>query len=115
MIIRAWKAQALSQNVDAYARHFREAVLPELEEIPGHTGAYLLRRDAGTHVELVVLTLWESMDAVKRFSGTPPERAVVEPAAEAVLERFDETVQHFEIVHSTVLQPESGGLDAHTA
>ena len=104
MIVRAWKAQALSQNVEAYARHFREAVLPELEEISGHTGAYLLRRDAGTHVELVVLTLWESMDAVKRFAGTPPERAVVEPAAQAVLEKFDETVQHFEIVHSTVLQ-----------
>jgi heme-degrading monooxygenase HmoA len=103
MIVRAWKAQALSQNVEAYARHFREAVLPELEEISGYTGAYLLRRDAGTHVELVVLTLWESMDAVNRFAGTPPERAVVEPAVQAVLERFDEAVQHFEIVHSTVL------------
>ena len=52
MIVRAWKAQALSQNVEAYARHFREAVLPELEEISGHTGAYLLRRDAGTTLNL---------------------------------------------------------------
>ena len=115
MIVRAWKAEALSQNVEAYARHFREAVLPELEEISGHTGAYLLRRDTGTQVELVVLTLWESMDAVKRFAGVPPERAVVEPAAQAVLERFDETVKHFEIVHSTVLRPELGGPDGHTA
>jgi hypothetical protein len=49
MIVRAWKAQALSQNVEAYARRFREAVLPELEEISGHAGAYFLRRDAGTH------------------------------------------------------------------
>ena len=105
----------MSQNVEAYARHFREAVLPELEEISGHTGAYLLRRDTGTQVELVVLTLWESMDAVKRFAGVPPERAVVEPAAQAVLERFDETVQHFDIVHSTVLRPELGGPDGHTA
>lgn len=104
MIVRAWKAQALSQNVEAYARHFSEAVLPELEVVSGHTGAYLLRRDTGTHVELVVLTLWESMDAVKGFAGTPPERAVVEPAAQAVLEKFDDTVQHFEIVHSTMLQ-----------
>lgn len=53
MIVRAWTARALSQNVEAYARHFREAVLPELQEISSHTGAYLLRRDAVTHAELV--------------------------------------------------------------
>jgi hypothetical protein len=52
-------------------------------------------------VELVVLTLWESMEAVGKFAGVKPEKAVVEPEARAALTDFDETVTHFEIVHHT--------------
>ena len=68
MIVRAWSAEASAGNVEAYVRHFHEVVLPELADIDGHAGAYLLRRNVGTHVELVVLTLWESMDAIERFA-----------------------------------------------
>jgi heme-degrading monooxygenase HmoA len=100
MIVRAWTAEASAGNVDGYVRHFHEAVLPELADIPGHAGAYLLRRNLDTHVELVVLTLWESMDAIERFAGHPPHEAVIAPAARAMLQRFDSTVRHFEVLHS---------------
>ena len=39
------------------------------------------------------------MEAVCKFAGLKPEKAVVEPEARAVLSDFDETVKHFEIVH----------------
>ena len=42
MILRAWSAEASAGNVDAYIRHFHQVVLPELADIPGHAGAYLL-------------------------------------------------------------------------
>ena len=32
-------------------------------------------------VEFLVLTLWESMDAIRAFAGDQPEVAVVEPEA----------------------------------
>jgi heme-degrading monooxygenase HmoA len=98
MVARVWKAEALPAKVEAYARHLREAVLPVLGSIPGHRGAWLLKRDEGDRTELVVLTLWESMDAIRAFAGESPERAVVEPEAQAVLEAFDATVRHFEVV-----------------
>jgi hypothetical protein len=37
------------------------------------------------------------MDAVRRFAGRPPERAVVEPEARAVLSDFDDLVRHYEV------------------
>lgn len=43
-------------------------------------------------------TLWDSMDAVQAFAGPRPERAVVEPAAHAVLLRYDAEVRHFEVL-----------------
>jgi hypothetical protein len=41
------------------------------------------------------------MEAVGKFAGVKPEKAVVEPEARAALTDFDETVTHFEIVHHT--------------
>lgn len=102
MVVRAWRGQATPDHAPAYAKHAVERVFPELSRIDGHRGAYLLRRSDGETVEFLVLTLWESMDAVRRFAGPSPERAVVEPEAQAVLSRFDDFVRHYEVVHDTV-------------
>jgi heme-degrading monooxygenase HmoA len=65
--------------------------------IHGHRGARVLRRDDGGQVEFLVMTFWDSMDAVRRFAGEDPERAVVEPEARAVLAEYDELVRHYEV------------------
>jgi heme-degrading monooxygenase HmoA len=94
MIARLWRGSAgNAANAEAYQRHVRGQVLPELRKIPGHRGAQVLRRDQ----EFLVITLWESMDAIRRFAGTDPERAVVEPEAKAVLAEYDDFVRHYEV------------------
>ena len=82
----------------AYRRHLEDTVFPELRTVPGFLGAQLLNRQRKGATEVVVLTRWDSMDAVRRFAGTEPERAVVEPRAREVLSSFDDTVSHFELV-----------------
>jgi len=57
---------------------------------------YLVRRTVADEMEYQVLTLWESMDAIRAFAGDHPERAVVEPEAVAVLRRFDREVRHYD-------------------
>jgi uncharacterized protein len=99
MIVRMWKARSTVEKSGEYIQHARGRVFPALRAIAGHRGAYLLRRAVDGGVELVVLTLWESMEAVRKFAGLKPEKAVVEPEARAVLSDFDEIVKHFEIVH----------------
>jgi heme-degrading monooxygenase HmoA len=98
-IVRTWRGSAANAaDADAYARHLAEAVFPHLASIPGHRGARLLRRAVDGGFEFLVLTAWDSMEAVRGFAGEHPERAVVEPAARAVLSRFDESVHHYELV-----------------
>jgi heme-degrading monooxygenase HmoA len=86
------------QAVD-YIHHAKKRVFPRIHAIEGHRGEYLLRRELEDSVELVVLTLWDSMEAVKGFAGPEPNKAVVEPEAQAFLTTFDEYVTHFEVVH----------------
>ena len=100
LILRMWKARSTVEKSARYVQHATTGVFPALGAIAGHRGAYLLQRPVDDEVELVVLTLWESMEAVHEFAGAEPEKAVVEPEARAVLTCFDELVTHFEVVHA---------------
>ncbi|MFL5494984.1 MAG: antibiotic biosynthesis monooxygenase family protein [Gemmatimonadales bacterium] len=96
MIVRAWRGYASSATAEAYPRHLLERVRPKLERLAGFRGLSLLRRPSGTEIEFLVLTHWESMDAIRAFAGDDPERAVVEPEARAALVRFDDRVTHYD-------------------
>ncbi len=99
MILRMWRAQSTIEKADGYVRHATTKVFPALRALEGHRGAYLLRQTLGDKVEIMVMTLWESMDAVRKFAGPEPDRAVVEPDARVVLTSFDDFVTHFDVIH----------------
>jgi heme-degrading monooxygenase HmoA/uncharacterized protein YciI len=100
-ILRMWRARSTVDKSGEYVQHATKKVFPTLRAIEGHRGAYLVRRAVDDAIELVVLTLWESMEAVRRFAGKEPDKAVVEPEARAALTSFDDFVTHFEIVDRT--------------
>ncbi|MWA06966.1 hypothetical protein F8568_042830 [Actinomadura sp. LD22] len=102
MIARVWRATATAEGAEAYREHFTNSVLPTLRSLDGHRGAYLLRLDRDDLVELEVLTLWESDEAIQAFAGTDLTTAVVEPEAQAVLLSYDETVSHRTVVVDTL-------------
>jgi heme-degrading monooxygenase HmoA len=102
VIVRAFHATATAEGADAYREHFTNSVLPDLQRIDGYRGAYLLRHDHDGGVELQVLTLWSSLDAIRRFAGASLDTAVVEPAAKAVLATYDTKVTHHTVVVDTV-------------
>jgi heme-degrading monooxygenase HmoA len=101
MIVRTWRGRAAPSNPDAYPAHFRHNVLPELRHIAGFRGASLLREDGADAIEFLVLTRWESMDAVRTFAGADPGHAVVEPEAAAALVSYDRRVRHYQVVEET--------------
>lgn len=96
--VRSWSARATPEGATAYHRHFAEEVLPRLQGIPGQRGAVLLRRRDGAQIQLVVLTFWESMDAIHAFAGADATTAVVAPEARAVLEDYDREVQILDVL-----------------
>ena len=98
MIIRAWHGRASLARSDAYPKHFRDVVVPELRNVPGFLGGALSQRSKGEQVEFLVLTRWRSIDAIRAFAGPAVDKAVVEPGAVAALDDFDDTVQHYEVL-----------------
>jgi heme-degrading monooxygenase HmoA len=98
MIVREWRGRAEPSRADAYPRHFRGKVIPELRDVPGFVGAQLSHRPLGDKIEFLVLTRWQSMDSVKAFAGENVEKAIVEPGGVAALAEFDPVVRHYEII-----------------
>jgi mannose-6-phosphate isomerase-like protein (cupin superfamily) len=99
MIARRWRGWADGPaKADAYVAHFEGTVRPQLESTDGFVGATLERvEDDGGRTEIVVVTRWASMDAVRAFAGDEVDAAVVEPEARSVLADFDARVRHIEL------------------
>jgi heme-degrading monooxygenase HmoA len=95
MIARFWRGQAA--NADTYPRHFAESVAPSLRNLPGHRGAWLLRREVDGKFEFLAMTLWDSREAIEAFAGKDIGRARVEPEGRAVLTDFDDFARHYEV------------------
>ena len=105
MIIREWRARADPATAGAYPMHFREKVVPELRDVPGFAGAQLGRRQVDGKIEFLVLTRWQSMNAIRGFAGIDVGKAVVEPSAAAALSDFDDSVRHYEIIEEVPPPP----------
>jgi heme-degrading monooxygenase HmoA len=109
MIARIWRGWTTPENADAYESLLKRQVFPGIlgRSIPGFERIELLRRDTGAEVEFVTLMWFASLDAVRAFAGEDYETAVVPSAARAVLSRFDERSQHYELRERRASQPDS--------
>ena len=98
MIARLWRGIAFSEKAKSYVEHLQRSVLPELYQIDGFRGVYVMKRDLDVGVEFTVQTLWESMNAIRKFAGENVEAAVVALAAQPLFREYESTAIHYEIV-----------------
>lgn len=97
MISRHWRALARQGEADNYIHHLLQETFPKLSGIGGFIRASILRRELKGGTEFLIVTEWESLDAIKSFAGTDPEAAVVPAVVQAMMVEYDPRVRHFEV------------------
>jgi heme-degrading monooxygenase HmoA len=99
MISRIWHGYTSPENAEAYEGLLEREIFTGIEEreIPGFRGIQLFRRSLATEVEFVTVMWFDSLDSVRAFAGEDYQAAVVPPKARALLARFDERSQHYEV------------------
>ncbi|MCE5272302.1 antibiotic biosynthesis monooxygenase [bacterium] len=99
MISRIWHGWTTHSNADKYEVLLKEEIFVGINNrhIPGFREIHLLRRDLAEETEFVTLMTFDSLAAVRDFAGQDYEAAMVPPKARAVLARFDQRSQHYEI------------------
>jgi heme-degrading monooxygenase HmoA len=98
MIARMWRGWTRSWDADAYAERLQHTAIPLCQSAPGNVAAYLLRRGDGDRTEFAVLSLWQSLDAVRAFAGEDLEQSVPAAADEAFLIGPPPVITHYEAI-----------------
>jgi hypothetical protein len=99
MISRIWHGWTAPENADRYETLLKSEIFPGIlaRNIAGFRRIDLLRRALEGEVEFITVMLFDSWEAVKEFAGDHMDHAVVPPKARAVLARFDDRSQHYEV------------------
>lgn len=102
MISRIWHGWTTQVHADAYENLLKSEIFVGIhnKKIPGYLGIQLFRRIVGGEVEFVTVMWFDSLEAVRAFSGEDYEAAVVPLKARALLSRFDARSQHYEVRQS---------------
>jgi heme-degrading monooxygenase HmoA len=106
MIARTWRGATKAEDADAYLEYLNRTGFAEYRKTPGNHGVLGLRRIANDRAEFLLLSLWESEAAIRRFAGDRIEKAVFYPEDERFLVERDDQVSHYEVVFDTALIPQ---------
>ena len=103
MIARIWHGKTSSARADAYFKeYFLETGLADYQATPGNRGVAVLRRDQAGEADFLVLTLWESEDAIRKFAGNDIDRARYYPQDTQYFEELEPNVAHYAVVIDTL-------------
>ena len=98
MISRNWTGLCKKEKAADYILHLHQDTFQEIEKIDGFIKASILKRELPEGVEFLVITEWQSIDAIKQFAGADYDTAVVPQIVRDMMIRFDEKVRHYEIM-----------------
>ena len=101
MISRHWTGICKRDRTDAYIHHLRSETFPVLTTIAGLVRASILKRNVERGTEFHIVTVWESLEAIKSFAGEDTEAAVVPLVAQSMMVEFESRARHYEVVDTT--------------
>jgi len=100
MIARIWRGAVRAQQADEYYRYLEDTGVKEYRQTAGNRGVQVLRRIQGETCEYLLITFWESWEAIRRFAGDQPEKAVYYPRDREFLLALEPDVQHFKVMET---------------
>ena len=95
MIVRDFRALVRPGMGDEFERMVREISIPLVDRREGLVARYSGRPVGGNADEFVMVSVWESIDALKAFAGDDWEAAVIPEEERSVLARTE--VHHYEV------------------
>lgn len=107
-ILRAWTFWIHAHLREECREHLERTKLPELRGTPGNQRAAALFRDVGDgSTEVVVVSVWESMDSILAFTNNAPQIPSIAPEDQQKLFDREPTVRHYPLsdAHAQALMP----------
>jgi len=78
-IMRLWHGKVDIEKADEYEKFMIERAVPDYSSVDGLLKLYFQRRNEKTTAHFLLITIWDSLESVKKFAGTEPELAKYYP------------------------------------
>ena len=100
MIARVWHGVVPIEKADGYERYLVDADrgVRDYQRLPGNRGVTLLRRPDGDRVHFLLISLWDSRDAIAAYAGRDIEAAQYFEYDLECLIAPEPNVDHYEVV-----------------
>jgi heme-degrading monooxygenase HmoA len=98
MIARTWHGRVRADQADAYHAYLLRSGVADYAATPGNRGVQILRRREGDIAHFLLVTLWDSLDAIRAFAGDDYEQARYYPEDDAYLLEREPRVTHYEVL-----------------
>lgn len=98
MIARTWHGRVPASKADAYHAYLQNTGLSDYQATPGNCGLFVFRRTDGDITHFVLTTLWDSVEAIRRFAGDDYVRARYYPEDDDFLLEQEPFVTHYEVL-----------------
>lgn len=95
-IARIWRGVTLAEKAEEYLEYLMETGLKDYRAVPGNQGVQILRRTYDGKTEFLLISLWESYEAIRAFAGDDLEKSVYYSEDEAFLLEKEPRVTHYE-------------------
>jgi heme-degrading monooxygenase HmoA len=99
-VARIWQGRVSTANGDAYEKYVKENGVPKMTSAAGNMGIQILRRPTSDAIEFVIISYWESRDAIKKVVGDDIEKAISLPRDSEFLLEPVTTVRHYQVAYS---------------
>jgi heme-degrading monooxygenase HmoA len=98
MIARIWHGMTPAAKADEYLDVLNRSGVPDYQRTPGNRGVYVLRRLEGDRAHFLILTFWDSLQAIQGFAGDDVEKARYYPEDKDFLMEFETKVAHYDVL-----------------
>lgn len=98
MIARTWHGAVPEAQADEYHKILLDTGVADYQSTPGNQGVYVMRRNEGGLAHFLILTFWDSWDAIKAFAGDDPEHARYYDEDAAYLVEMEHKVKHYDVL-----------------
>jgi heme-degrading monooxygenase HmoA len=96
MITRIWHGRTKAAKSVEYLNLMRTVAISDYRSIPGNKGAYALRRIEDDTAHFLMVTFWESEDAIRAFAGDDIRAAKYYDFDKSLLLELEPTSSHYE-------------------
>ena len=98
-IMRLWHGEVAIEKADEYEKFMIERAAPDYGSVDGLVKLYFQRNNEEKTAHFLLVTLWDSIESVKKFAGDNPEIAKYYPEDDDFLLEKEEHVSMYEVFY----------------